>query len=224
MSPASPTGNPKSPAGQRTAQASPVGAAPSPASKQPGSFPASSVPPSTSITRFESLPRTYVSCSNSTAAAGGQRAATVQPSTHQQQNQDAADAALYRDMRESLADFEARQQQLARQPASSSQRTSSSRPAHMPPRQTAFYSALRSVLQQVLAESTPAGRHTRLLAAHAWYVGHRPRAIPADPGLAAALAASLSISTPAGQQQQQQDCLHSLPAGAGAAGRGSSAR
>lgn len=47
----------------------------------------------------------------------------------------------------------------------------------------------------------PAGRHTRLLAAHAWYVGHRPRPVAADAGLAAAMAASLSIGTP-GQQQR----------------------
>lgn len=112
----------------------------------------------------------------------------------------AADAALYKDMRAALAEFESQQRKLASTPGSSS-----SRPARMEPRQTAFHAALRSVLQQVLAETTPAGRHTRLLAAHAWYVGHRPRPVAADAGLAAAMAASLSIgSGTAGQQQPQQ--------------------
>jgi hypothetical protein len=88
----------------------------------------------------------------------------------------------------------------------------SQRPARMPPRQTAFFSALRSVLQQVLAEATPAGRHTRLLAAHAWFVGHRPRPAAADPHLAAAMAASLSVSAPTGQQQQGgTDCARWVP-------------
>lgn len=109
----------------------------------------------------------------------------------------AADAALYRDMRAALAEFESQQRKLASTPGSS-------RPARMEPRQTAFHAALRSVLQQVLAETTPAGRHARLLAAHAWYVGHRPRPIAADAGLAAAMAASLSVGSGGGTAGQQQ--------------------
>jgi hypothetical protein len=61
-------------------------------------------------------------------------------------------------MRSALADFESQQQKLPCSHASTAAAGQAKRPARMPPRQTAFYAALRSVLQQVLTEATPAGR------------------------------------------------------------------
>lgn len=160
-----------------------------------------------SMSSNDTLPSSYASCSSTEGAVGGAGAqAGGQSSTAPNTQQDAADAAMYRDMRQALAEFEAQQRKLLScqqastpagvDPPGPSCTSSSSRPARMPPLQTAFYAALRSALQQVLAESTPAGRHTRLLAAHAWYVGHKPRPVRANPELAAALAASLSLNTP----------------------------
>jgi hypothetical protein len=100
-----------------------------------------------------------------------------QPGQH-----DAADAAMYREMRQDLCDFDAKA-------AAGSTRGSA-------PRHKAFYAALRSVLGQVLEEKTEASRHTRLLAAHQWYVKHKPRPRPADMNMAAAMAASLSVQGP----------------------------
>jgi hypothetical protein len=94
----------------------------------------------------------------------------------------AADAAMYREMRQDLCDLDAKA-------AAGFTRGSA-------PRHKAFYAALRSVLGQVLEEKTEASRHTRLLAAHQWYVKHKPRPRPADMNMAAAMAASLSVQGP----------------------------
>jgi hypothetical protein len=61
-------------------------------------------------------------------------------------------------MRLALAEFESQQRKLSCSHASTAAAGQANRPARMPPRQTAFYAALRSVLQQVLAETTSAGR------------------------------------------------------------------
>jgi hypothetical protein len=95
---------------------------------------------------------------------------------------DAADAAMYREMRQALCSFDDdAAAESARGPA---------------PRHKAFHAALRSVLGQVLEEKTEASRHTRLLAAHQWYVKHKPRPRPADLNMAAAMAASVSVLGP----------------------------
>lgn len=141
----------------------------------------------------------------------------LQPQQQQQQLQqpqpgphDAADAAMYREMRQALCSYdEEAAAGSARGPA---------------PRHKAFYAALRSVLGQVLEEKTEASRHTRLLAAHQWYVKHKPRPRPADMSMAAAMAASLSVQGPteaaAVAAEQRQTPASSGTAG-GAAGSGS---
>lgn len=100
---------------------------------------------------------------------------------------DAADAALYRQMRAALAAYDDAA-------AAGAAAAGSTQP---PPRQLAFFAALRQVLGQVLEETTPAGRRTRLLAAHRLYIGHQPRARPVDAAAAAAMAAPLSVPVPA---------------------------
>eukprot|EP00879_Flechtneria_rotunda_P005410 GHRR01005701.1.p1 GENE.GHRR01005701.1~~GHRR01005701.1.p1 ORF type:complete len:484 (+),score=198.89 GHRR01005701.1:556-2007(+) len=91
---------------------------------------------------------------------------------------DGADGAMYKEMRAALAEFDA----------------NNSLPKQAPSRYRAFYAALHSVLGQILQESTGTDRHTQLVAAHQWFVKHKPRAKPADPDMAAAMAASLSIT------------------------------
>jgi hypothetical protein len=125
-------------------------------------------------------------------------------------------------MRAALQEFQAQQQQQHGPVAmiASSSTSNSGRSGRLAPRQIAFYAALHAVLEQVLAETTPDTRHARLLAAHAWFVRHKPRpcaSVSAHPDLTAALAASLSIRSPAGaaaaagmgaagDTQQQQPC------------------
>lgn len=129
---------------QRSAAGSPVssGAADTKQPKRSVSTKASTCTPSDIFPEADTLPSTYTANSSSTTAAAG-------PSLQQQQQQDAADAALYRDMRSALADFETQQRKLSCMHASTAADKSRSRPARMSPRQTAFYAALRSVLQQV---------------------------------------------------------------------------
>lgn len=129
-------------------------------------------------------------------------AAATAMSTAVQGQHDAADAAMYKEMRAALADFESQHNmvtapsvtshaQAAKLPLQQHQQTCKPHPRHK-----AFYSALRSVLTQVLDEKTEDGRHTRLLAAHQWYIKHKPRSKPADMNMAAAMAASLSVVCP----------------------------
>ena len=110
----------------------------------------------------------------------------------QQGQYNAADAAMYKEMREALADFD-----LNCNTENNTVHNNSSSPREKPaPRHKAFYAALRSVLGQVLDESTENARHARLLAAHQWYVKHKPRPKPRDMDIAAAMAASLSVTCP----------------------------
>jgi hypothetical protein len=88
----------------KTAQASPLGANRTSEKQQQQRGRGSSIEPNQSgivgiAERADSLPVTYAGSSN------------IAP--QQQHQQDAADAALYRDMREALADFEAQQRKLA---------------------------------------------------------------------------------------------------------------
>lgn len=141
---------------QSSAAASPTpsGAADKQSNKrQIASKPSKSIP-TTVFPDADNLPSIYAASSKTTAAASGPGTG---PSTQQQQQQEAADAALYRDMRSALAEFESQQRKLSCTHASTAAAGQPYRPARMPPRQTAFYAALRSVLQQVLAETTPAG-------------------------------------------------------------------
>lgn len=222
--PPAPLNSPQqAPSSQRpTSQASPSGGeSKQKHQKQSPRVTSSSTEPPAASRDLKRLPSTF------TASVAAPPPAPA-PTGGQQQEKNAADtdAALYRDMRQALADFQQAQQNLLSQHSQqsstaappggngSSKSGSSSRPARMPPRQTAFYAALHSILQQVLAETTPMGRHTSLMAAHAWYVGHKPHMTTADSGsgaaaadslhLAAAMATSLSISPPPAHQQQQE--------------------
>jgi hypothetical protein len=159
------------------------------------------------------MPSTSARAAVATAANTGQKPLQAQPQQLQQQHQqqqpqqpqsgphDAADAAMYREMRQALCNFdEDASAGSARGPA---------------PRHKAFYAALRSVLGQVLEEKTEASRHTRLLAAHQWYVKHKPRPKPADMNMAAAMAASLSVLGPtdcatAGAEERQRTACSSV--------------
>lgn len=128
--------------------------------------------------------------------------ATKQSASAVQQGQyTAADAAMYKEMREALADFDSNSN-IKHNTAN----TDSSSPREKPAaRQKAFYAALRSVLGQVVDESTEDARHTRLAAAHQWYIKHKPRPKPRDMDMAAAMAASISVTCPMTDESSEAD-------------------
>lgn len=189
---------------------------------------AATMPPEQSIGSADSSSRrrTHSKPTSATSASLNTSAATVTAVLHQGQH-DAADAAMYKEMREALADFDSQNNTPNNnfEPYGTREKPR--------PRDKAFYAALRSVLGQVLQEKTEDARHTRLLAAHQWYVKHKPRPKPRDMDMAAAMAASLSVSCPVNgdataagtsagvtsrgspssrqQQQQQQFVLYGKP-------------
>lgn len=62
-----------------------------------------------------------------------------------------------------------------------------------PAQERAFYNALRTLLSDLLPAAAVGQHANQLTAAYKWFTKHRPRAQTTDPGLSAALAASLSI-------------------------------
>jgi hypothetical protein len=72
-----------------------------------------------------------------------------------------------------------------------------------PPREKAFYSALRSVLTDCINDKDEYSRHLRLTAGHQWFVKHKPRPRIQQPDWAAAMATSLSVPT---QKEAEHPC------------------
>jgi hypothetical protein len=88
---------------------------------------------------------------------------------------DPTDAARYSDMHNALQEHYSRD------------------PGTIPPRDRAFHSALRSVLNDIENEGDAGTRHLRITAGYQWFVKHRPRPRAQHPEWAAAMAASLSV-------------------------------
>ena len=61
-------------------------------------------------------------------------------------------------------------------------------------REKAFYATLRSLLLEITTSRSPKEAGLRIVAAHKWYVKHRPRGQQEDPAVFAALATSLSLA------------------------------
>lgn len=70
-----------------------------------------------------------------------------------------------------------------------------------PTKHRAFFSALRTLLSEIVTEHNSSEQAIKLSAAYKWFSKHKPHTTD-DPALAAALAASLSISAAEGPQRQ----------------------
>lgn len=108
---------------------------------------------------------------------------------------DPTDAARFSDMHNALQDHYSRD------------------PGSIPPRDRAFHSALRSVLNDIENEIDDGTRHLRITAGYQWFVKHRPRPRAQHPEWAAAMAASLSVPHYQEDEEDLEECMGRLQSG-----------